>query len=230
MSKTDLIIPKLKDKFVDLRGRLPGDSYSWSRERPIPKISYLAIHHSGGPWDQTALEIANFHINSNKWGGIGYHFLIDKAGLVYYVGDISTARANVANLNEQVIGICLIGNFTKVLPSLEQVDSARILCEYFIKSYPGLLIAGHSELPSQSTTCPGETWFLWKSKIISEVEFLKSQNKSLQSSLAIVNQQMISLQQKIYGGGLIQSEKDHRITRALLNLYRFIFVGSKRKK
>lgn len=177
MSKTDLNIPSLAEKFIDLRSVIPGDNYNWSWIRPLSQVNYLAIHHSAGPDTQTPDEIANYHINSNGWGGIGYHFLISKDGSVYYVGDISTARANVANLNEQVIGICLIGNFTQgKLPTDEQYLSAHNLCEFFINNYPDLsnvtsweAVKGHKELPGQATTCPGDNWPNWRPKIISAI-------------------------------------------------------------
>ncbi len=177
MAKTDLTIPSLGNKFVDLRDSIPGDSYNWSWVRPLSQVNYLAIHHTAGPDTQTPEEIANYHINNNGWGGIGYHFLIAKDGTVFYVGDISTARANVANLNEQVLGICLIGNFTEGrIPSNQQLDSAHKLCDFFINDYPDLSnvaswdkVRGHKELPGQSTTCPGDNWPSWRIQIVEGV-------------------------------------------------------------
>ncbi len=177
MSIINLNIPSLGNDFVDLRDLIPGDSYNWSWVRSLSQVNYLAIHHSGGPDTQTPIEIANYHINNNGWGGIGYHFLIGKDGMVYYVGDISTARANVANLNEQVIGICLVGNFTEGrTPTQEQYDSAYKLCDFFINNYPDLtnlnswdVVKGHKELPGQLSLCPGDEWILWKDKITSGV-------------------------------------------------------------
>lgn len=209
MAKIDLAIPSLVDTFIDLRDSLPGDSYNWSWERDLSQVNFLAIHSTGGLDTQTPQDIALDHINRNGWGGIGYHFLIDKEGLVYYVGDISTARANVANLNEQVLGIGIIGNFTNgLVPTTEQLDSAHKLCEFFI-SYSALpnitswdKVRGHKELPNQSTNCPGETFQNWRIQIVEGVlEFqdqivrLQSQVDSLQASLASVNQQAISLQE-----------------------------------
>ena len=176
MAKIDLNIPTLVNNFIDLRDSIPGDSYNWSWVRPLSQVNYLAIHHSAGPDTQTPDEIANYHINNNGWGGIGYHFLIGKDGIVYYVGDISTARANVANLNEQVIGICLIGNFTSArIPTNEQFDSAHKLCDFFINNYSPLTnvnswdtVKGHKELPGQSTVCPGDNWPAWRENIIKD--------------------------------------------------------------
>lgn len=216
MSRIDLNISSLEGKFTDIRDTIPGDSFNWSWVRPLSQVNFLAIHHSAGPDTETPNEITNFHINSNGWGGIGYHFLIDKNGTTYYVGDIGTARANVANLNEQVIGICLVGNFIAGKePSASQLDATRKLCDFFIHNYPDLTgvsswdsVRGHKELPGQSTTCPGDNWSDWRQKLIPvenlQVEDLKSQIDSLQVTLASLNQQVISLQEAV-------AEKDQQI-------------------
>ena len=213
MSRIDLNIPSLGGKFIDIRDTLPGDCFNWSWVRSLSQVKYLAIHHSGGPDTQTPNDIADFHINKNGWGGIGYHFLVAKNGTVFYVGDIGTARANVANLNEQVIGICLIGNFMDGnLPSPEQLDSSNKLCNFLINflalsNIPSWdNIRGHKELPGQSTTCPGDSWDSWKEKLLSlkkllsenkDSEVLKSQIEGLQTTLASLNQQVILLQEAI---------------------------------
>lgn len=216
MAKTDLSITSLGNKFVDLRDSISGDSYNFSWVRPLSQVNYLAIHHTNGPDTQTPDEIARLHINNNGWGGIGYHFLIAKDGTVFYVGDISTARANVANLNEQVLGICVIGNFTQGhSPTNEQLDSTHKLCDFFINHYPDLSnvnswdkVRGHKELPGQSTSCPGDNWPQWRIQIVegisvSEVginidtSVLESQVSNLQASLASVNQQLIFLQETL---------------------------------
>lgn len=174
MARTDLSVPVLGNKFVDIRETIPGDSFNWSWTRPLSQVNYLAIHHTAGPDTQTPNEIALYHINNNGWTGVGYHFLISKDGTVYYVGDISTARANVSNLNEQVLGICLIGSFISGRqPTSAQIDSVAKLCDFFISNYPSLenvtswdSVRGHKELPGQSTACPGDAWPIWRVKIV----------------------------------------------------------------
>lgn len=241
MSKIDLTIPALGNKLVDLRDIIPGDSYNWNWVRSLSQVNYLAIHHSAGPDTQTAEEIANYHISNNGWGGIGYHFLVAKDGTVYYVGDISTARANVANLNEQVIGICLIGNFTSGrIPTNEQLDSVHKLCEFFIESYPDLpnvnsydSVLGHSELSDQSTPCPGDSWFSWKVQILPTEESLRQQVDSLQNSLTLINGQFINLQENLAEKDQeivkLRSKQDYTLTiiQALVNLYKFVFLPGK---
>ena len=178
MARIDLTIPSLGNKFIELSDTLPGDAYNWSWTRTPSQVKYLAIHHTAALDSQTPLDIARFHIQTNGWGGIGYHFLIGKDGTVYYVGDLSTARANVANLNDQVIGICLIGNFMAgKIPTADQLDSARKLCDFFINNFGDLVgfiswdsIKGHKELPGQSTACPGDGWLNWKQMIVSGMD------------------------------------------------------------
>lgn len=271
MAKTDLFIPSLGDVFIDLRDSLSGDAYNWSWERPLAQVNYLAIHSTNGPDTQTPQEIADNHININGWEGIGYHFLIDKEGVVYYVGDISTARANVANLNGQVIGIGLIGNFVQgMLPTREQLDNAHKLCE-FLLNYPNLpsvrswdKLRGHKELPNQATNCPGDDWDQWRIQIVEglpllqepavpqnltdeNTQLLQSQVDSLQTSLASVNQRVISLQEALQQrdqqiSELKKSASESPIYRhtdipktdttltivgALINLYKFVFPPGK---
>ncbi len=232
---TNLSIPSLGAKFVDLRDSLPGDSYNWSWIRQLSQVNYLAIHHSAGSDTQTPEEIADYHITDHGWGGIGYHFLIAKDGVVYYVGDIGTARANVVNLNEQVIGICLIGNFTSGrTPTEEQIDSTHKLCEALI-NYPELsnvnsweALKSHKSLPGQATVCPGDD-DSWMNKIISpreiifnqpltqsqEVLNLRLQVDSLQTTLATVNQQLIFLQEALAE----KDQKNSNPTQTLKPLY-----------
>lgn len=151
-----------RDKFIDYRDAIWGESYQWSWERATTEIEYIVIHHTVTMHEATPDDIALLH-KARGWVGVGYHFIIDKAGIVYYVGDVGTARANVKNMNEKVIGIALIGDFTKHLPSDEQIQSAHELCQFFIDNstvWPNIKgwdgVKGHKEL--QATKCPGNDW------------------------------------------------------------------------
>ncbi len=161
MSNIPLDPPDLD--FIDSRDSIWGDSYNWSWNRPLNQAQFLVIHHSVTPHDATPDDIALLH-KARGWGGIGYHIVITRNGTVYYVGDIGTARANVKDKNEKVIGICLIGDFTKHLPSDPQIISTHKLCQFFIGNYPALenitgwdkMLVGHKDL--QATACPGSSW------------------------------------------------------------------------
>lgn len=161
MSDTPLSIPELGDSFVDYRQPIWGNSYTWSWERPVTQVQYLVVHHTVTSSDATPDDVALLH-KARGWGGIGYHFLVTKDGKVWYVGDVGTARAHVANMNEKVIGISLIGDFTKELPSDAQITSTHKLCKYLIETatIPNITswenVVGHKEL--SATACPGSSW------------------------------------------------------------------------
>lgn len=151
-----------RGKWHDYRQGIWGDSFNWSWVRPWSQIKYLVIHHTVTKSDATPDDIALLH-KARGWSGIGYHFVITSDGMVHYVGDISTARANVLNKNEQVIGITIVGDFTKHLPTDEQIRSAHDLCKFFIEETPSIptlnswsQLVGHKDL--QATACPGTSW------------------------------------------------------------------------
>lgn len=151
-----------RGKWNDYRDEIWGDSYNWDFVRAWSQLKYLVIHHSVTSHDATPDDIALLH-KARGWGGIGYHFVITKDGTVYYVGDISTGRANVADRNHEVIGIVMVGDFTKHLPSDEQIRSAHDLVKYFLTETPSLptlknwsQLVGHKDLGA--TACPGSSW------------------------------------------------------------------------
>lgn len=173
MADTPLYVPVLEEQklFQDYRQEIRGDSFNWWRLRNWDLIKYLAIHHSDTkPTSNKKSDvdyIAYLHCEPKPkgrgWGGVGYHFIITDDGTVWYVGDISLSRANVADMNDFVIGICLVGQFTQYNPTDAQILSAHDLCKYLLNDVPALTslkgwesVVGHQEL--QATQCPGSSW------------------------------------------------------------------------
>ena len=160
MGDTTINIPGLEGRFVDYRQKIWGNSFTWAWERPITQVQFAAIHHTVTKRDAHPDAIAALH-KARGWGGIGYHFVINPSN-VYYCGDISTARANVKNQNEKILGIALTGDFTKELPSDSQISMAHELVKWMIEvaSIPGIdgwdKMRGHKEF--QATACPGTIW------------------------------------------------------------------------
>lgn len=164
-------IPELGDKFQDYRDPILGDSYNWGPIITPNNIQFFTFHHSvtkqtaknDGNWKAECDVIANIHVNGNGWGGVGYRFIICSDGTVAYVGDLSHGGSAVSNMNHQMFSACLVGDFTKELPTAAQVHSAHVLAKYFLTQtpqYPNLNsfddVKGHKEF--QSTACPGSNW------------------------------------------------------------------------
>jgi len=170
---TPFYVPKLRDegKWQDLRITIPGNSETWYRVRKTTDFIGIAIHHTAGPSNQSPESIALYHINVRKWGGIGYHFLIGPNGTVYYVGDVTTQRAHVANLNHKYIGISMIGTFMGEKPTNEQLRSAYLLNKELVEvdkrfNMSWGEVKRHNEL--SATACPGDTWPEWWHRIIED--------------------------------------------------------------
>lgn len=151
-----------RGKWHDYRDGVWGDSYNWSWVRPWSQLQGILIHHSVTKHEATPDDIGLLH-KARGWKGIGYHLIITKDGIVHYVGDISLARAHVLNKNEKFLGICLIGDFTKHLPSDDQIISAHDLVKFFLTQVPSIpnlnnwnQLGGHKD--QQSTACPGISW------------------------------------------------------------------------
>lgn len=165
-------VPSLSTKFIDYRNQILGDSFNWSWVHPLSEYRYLVIHHAAGPDNQTPDQIAAYHVNSRGWGGIGYHFVITQDGKVFYVGDLTTARAHILNLNHLGIGICLTGSFIDGRePPQSQLNSTHELCAQILFRTPELSgtdgwedVVGHQNLGS--TRCPGDTWPNWRPRLI----------------------------------------------------------------
>ncbi|WP_320775463.1 N-acetylmuramoyl-L-alanine amidase [Streptomyces sp. CRN 30] len=95
----------------------------------------LTVHHTAGPNDDpdpaaTIRAYYYLHAIENDWGDIGYHFLIDEAGVVYEGrysgtdgipahdadGDMVTAF-HAAGYNSGNIGVALLGTFVDQAPT-----------------------------------------------------------------------------------------------------------------
>ena len=177
MPQVDIQIPELGDKFKDYRQDIPGDSFNIGPVLNAGTVKYLAFHHSvtpqnakdNGNWKAECDLIANLHIP--LYGGVGYRFIICSDGTVAYVGDLRTGGAAVRNHNDEIISVCMIGDFTKQLPTDAQIKSAHILAKHFffnMPQYPALNgwedMIGHKDAsviwsePSFATACPGSSW------------------------------------------------------------------------
>lgn len=150
---------------------------NWNAARPIGDkldrmrgIHRLTIHHSAVLSRNTGKKsvawqirgIQGFHMGpENRWGDIGYHFLIDPLGRIWKGRDLRYQGAHAGGVNnEHNVGICLLGRFVSgrngQYPTSVQVQSMERLVRWLRQQYAipmhGLLT--HKEL-RPGTICPG---------------------------------------------------------------------------
>jgi hypothetical protein len=169
-------------------------------------VSHLIVHHSAGSnsssnWAATVLSIWNYHTSpqpsGNGWCDIGYNWLIDPDGILYEGrgGGDNVVGAHFSCANSNTMGVCLLGNFTTLLPAALAYNSLTKLLAWkscAIDSEPlgnsfhyGTQlnldhISGHKDAnPSQSpnactsgTQCPGNAFYPQLSQLRNDVNNL----------------------------------------------------------
>lgn len=133
------------------------------------KWKYIVIHHSatdGG----NAQGMDRYHREERHMeNGLAYHFLIGN-GNGMRDGEIAIGRRWIEqlngghlaseSLNEQSIGICLVGNFDTDRPTSKQMTSLEQLVEYLMRRC-GLeqsALKTHQQINPIHTRCPGRNF------------------------------------------------------------------------
>jgi Synergist-CTERM protein sorting domain-containing protein len=156
LAPRDLVIPRAEWGARD-PGRVCGDVVSPYR---------MSIHHTASPADDGGdpaarmRQIQAYHIDSNGWCDIGYHFVVSQSGLVFQGrSDERRPGAHVGNQNSGNVGICLIGNFQQQQVGAAQMNAAAAIVGWVSRTYDIPLnrdkVKGHREWPGQGTECPG---------------------------------------------------------------------------
>jgi hypothetical protein len=126
----------------------------------ISKRTGFVVHHSGADDDQSVKDIQSYHMNSDQlakggWKDIGYNFLIDKFGKIYEGVGWDKVGAHVGGKNTPNIGVCVIGNYSKSMPTLKALEALEWLYgEANDRKGSKLKLYGHGQLGK--TQCPGD--------------------------------------------------------------------------
>ncbi len=156
LAPRDLVIPRAEWGARD-PGRVCGDVVAPYR---------MSIHHTAQPADDGGdpaarlRQIQAYHIDSNGWCDIGYHFVVSQSGLVFQGrSDERRPGAHVGNQNSGNVGVCLIGNFQQQQVGEAQLNAAAAIVGWVSRTY-GIplersVVKGHREWPGQGTECPG---------------------------------------------------------------------------
>ena len=130
---------------------------------------YIVLHHSAQP-EGGYPEIDREHRSRLGSAGCGYHFVIGN-GTGSPDGQIEVARrwsdqrggahcrdAKTPAVNDDGIGICLVGNLDQDGPTPKQIEAAQSLVDYLESRYniPTSNVDVHARLAQNPTACPGK--------------------------------------------------------------------------
>ena len=156
---TSWISAKSTSWIKDIRWKLPKHKSRTYKRRRLEQIEQIIIHHSAAPETQTPEQIASYHVGPNHvcdagCPAIAYHFMIDRAAIVYQVNDLEAISYHASGQNTRSIGICLIGNYDELELTDELIFQTKRLIQYLEQKLgKSLQIAPHRKYAEKS--CPG---------------------------------------------------------------------------
>lgn len=153
-------------------GARPGkrDEMNTSGDR----YTRITVHHSAdtltpnldgslGSSSDALRRLQRYHMTTEGYGDLGYHFMIDPTGRLFEGRELTWqgAHAGDFNKNKGNIGICLLGNFDTTRPTraaLRTLENTlgNLRTQYSISKQR---VYGHQEL--KSTRCPGTHMMRW---------------------------------------------------------------------
>ncbi|MAH03513.1 hypothetical protein CMI39_01860 [Candidatus Pacearchaeota archaeon] len=128
----------------------------------LEQVEHIIIHHTERNNDFPFF-VRLRHKYLRGWENIGYHYLIGNARPFTKDGKLYSGRpenfegAHTLRYNRNSLGVCLIGNFDKVIPSEKQFETLFSLLEQKTKQYniPIKNVRGYNEFPNIEKSCPG---------------------------------------------------------------------------
>jgi N-acetylmuramoyl-L-alanine amidase len=127
------------------------------------RVQYIVIHHSltkdGLVVDWNA--IRNYHIKTNGWIDIGYHYGIENVNGEYLIqlgrpDWAQGAHCKEQGMNNKGIGVCVVGNYDLGPPPKEAMDLLVILVSDLCAKYrlsESRIVTHNQYAPYKS--CPG---------------------------------------------------------------------------
>lgn len=142
------------------------------------EIEFIMLHHSSVSYDKNPNQFEANNRYHKKWNFksslgyyLGYNYEISKDGITRQArrdGERTAACYQQGMNNGKAIHICLDGNFSIQLPTIQQKNSLIKLLEELELKYPDAKIIHHRDI--KNTQCPGS--------LISK-DWLKNNNKKM---------------------------------------------------
>ncbi len=141
-------------------------------------VTHLIVHHSAtsntaADWAAVVRSFWDFHVFGNGWDDIGYNWLVDPNGVLYEGRGDNLLGAHFSGVNGGTMGVCVIGDFTDVTPTVEAKAMLTQLlawkaCDVDIDPLGSAIhassglnlnrISGHRDGPLP-TACPGDSFY-----------------------------------------------------------------------
>jgi peptidoglycan hydrolase-like protein with peptidoglycan-binding domain len=111
----------------------------------------IVLHHADAS-TCSPQDIHWWHIR-NGWSGIGYHYFVNKQGVVFKGRPDDVIGSHTKGYNSNSIGICFEGRYNKEIMPQIQLQAGKEIVEYLKKKYNIVKVKRHKDLIV--TDCPG---------------------------------------------------------------------------
>lgn len=124
-------------------------------------IKYLVIHHWGGA-APASLAVAEAHFRSSGYVAPAYNVMWPASGGQWAGRSELMASAATFGLNDVSVAGCLLGDFSRTLPSDAQIAAAGAWVAGAHRRYPSAVLVQHYDAaritghPEWATACPGD--------------------------------------------------------------------------
>jgi N-acetylmuramoyl-L-alanine amidase len=154
-------------------------------DEALRPISEIIVHCSatrpewmaGQAMADKVAEIRRWHIKDRGWKDIGYHYLIDRNGIVATGRPVEQVGAHVQGHNTGTIGVCLIGGHGSSETdrfdqhfTAQQDKALRALLADLKRKHTGVSkITGHNQYATKA--CPGfnvGAWYLKAKPVVDQ--------------------------------------------------------------
>ncbi len=186
---SDRACPCPQPSYVDRLGWCPDGTCPEDATPAFTTVTHLIVHHSAGSntssdWAATVRSIYDFHVFERNWDDIGYNWLIDPNGIIYQGRGDNVRGAHFCGTNAGTMGVCMLGDYTDVLPTAEAIGSLESLlawkvCDVGIEANDHAFhnsselelehISGHRD--GCSTACPGDSFYPMLHSVREAVQF-----------------------------------------------------------
>ena len=151
---------------LDIVTELPSGEGSYTI-RSESDVRVATIHHTVS-WNDRVSDLTNvaaiarYHVETQKWPGIAYHYVVTPSGQIFKTNDIETVSYHAGSFaapgdeNLYSFGIALGGDFRHHKPTDQQLFAARALVTHHrTNSNQHIAVQGHMHMPGAATQCPG---------------------------------------------------------------------------
>jgi len=191
----------------DLRASLPAAQGKLYPSRPPDTaIQRVVVHHTATSAASTPEQIAQAYVRQGR-PSIPFHFLVAADGTTFWTQpiDLATTHTRLSQVNDESIGVALVGNFTSVPPTHAQLAGAATLIAWLLNRF-GLnedRISGRREL--EKVGSPGTQWDTgarYRDALIARVRAIRAATRTPEAIMADLRQEINELKLRIAAAAL----------------------------